>query len=222
LNALLGESRAIVTDIPGTTRDTIEEGIQIKGIPVYLTDTAGIRATEDKIERIGIEKSKEAFQRADLILFMVDASQPLRREDLEIAEGIGERKVIVLLNKEDLGKKVSQSDLDRILPHAVFIDTAVPLDKGITDLTEEIVSQVHQGKVRQENSMIVTNARQKALLDETSFLLRDALLMTRDRTAMDFVECDVREAWRCLGDILGEAISDDIIEQVFARFCLGK
>jgi tRNA modification GTPase len=222
LNALLGESRAIVTEIPGTTRDTIEEGIQIKGIPVYLTDTAGIRATEDKIERIGIEKSKEAFQRADLILFMVDASQPLRREDLEIAEGIGERKVIVLLNKEDLGKKVSQSDLDRILPHAVFIDTAVPLDKGITDLTEEIVSQVHQGKVRQENSMIVTNARQKALLDETSFLLRDALLMTRDRTAMDFVECDVREAWRCLGDILGEAISDDIIEQVFARFCLGK
>jgi len=222
MNALLGESRAIVTEIPGTTRDTIEEGIQIKGIPVYLTDTAGIRATEDEIERLGIEKSKEAFERADLILLMIDASQPLREEDLEIAEGIGERKVIVLLNKEDLGKKVSQSELDRILPHAVFIDTSMPLDKGIKDLTDEIVAQVHRGNVRQENSMVVTNARQKALLDEASSLLSDALVMTRERAAMDFIESDLRHAWETLGDILGEAISDDIIDQVFARFCLGK
>ncbi|PKM84710.1 MAG: tRNA uridine-5-carboxymethylaminomethyl(34) synthesis GTPase MnmE [Firmicutes bacterium HGW-Firmicutes-11] len=222
MNALLGESRAIVTEIPGTTRDTIEEGIQIKGIPVYLTDTAGIRATEDTIERIGIEKSKDAVQRADLILFMIDASQPLRPEDIEIAEGIGERKVIVLLNKEDLGKKVSQKELDRILPHAVFIDTAVPLDKGIADLTEEIVSQVNRGNVRQENSLIVTNARQKALLDIASSLLLDALKMTRERAAMDFIETDVRHAWETLGDIIGETISDDIIDQVFARFCLGK
>lgn len=222
MNALLGESRAIVTEIPGTTRDTIEESLQIKGIPVYLTDTAGIRATEDRIERMGIEKSKEAFNKADMILFVVDASQPLEEEDLSIARHIGERQAVVLLNKEDLGKRLVRDELDRILPHATFIDTAVPLEKGLSELADAIAALVRGGKLAQQDSLLIANARHKERLEAAGQRIGEALSMTRQRAALDFVESDVRHAWEILGDILGEGVDEDIIDQVFQQFCLGK
>lgn len=222
MNALLRETRAIVTEIPGTTRDTIEEVLSLRGIPVYLTDTAGIHRTEDQIERIGIEKSKEAFNKADLIVFMVDGSQPLREEDYEIAEHIGERKVIVLLNKEDLGKKVTEAQLRQLLPQAIVIDTAVIEEKGIRQLEEQIEALVYGGQVKQEESNMITNARHKDLLLRARIALKDAKEMAMEKQALDFIEVDVRQSWELLGEIIGETVTEDIIDQVFERFCLGK
>jgi tRNA modification GTPase len=198
MNALLRESRAIVTEIPGTTRDTIEEVLSLRGIPVYLTDTAGIHRTEDYIEQIGIERSKEAFNKADLIVFMVDGSQPLREEDYEIAKHIGERKVIVLLNKGDLGKMVTQGQLKVLLPQAIVIDTAVIEKKGIHELEDQIESLVYEGHVKQENSSILTNARHNDLLSRARQGLLDASEMANEKQALDFIEVDVRMHGPCL------------------------
>jgi tRNA modification GTPase len=222
MNALLRESRAIVTEIPGTTRDTIEEVLSLRGIPVYLTDTAGIHRTEDLIEQIGIERSKEAFNKADLIVFMVDGSQPLREEDYEIAKHIGERKVIVLLNKGDLGKMVTDKQLKFLLPQAIVIDTAVIEKKGIQELEEQIESLVYGGHVKQEQSSILTNARHNDLLSRARQGLLDASEMANQKQALDFIELDVRNAWSLLGEIIGDTVTEDIVDQVFERFCLGK
>lgn len=222
MNALLKEARAIVTEIPGTTRDTIEEALNLQGIPVYLTDTAGIHHTEDQIERIGIEKSREAFHKSDLVIFMVDGSEQLSQEDYDIAKEIDDKKVVVLINKSDLGKRISDDSLKQMLPQAIIINTAVVMEKGIKDLEEQIISLVYGGKLRQEQSEIVTNARHKDLLIKSKKSLKDALNMAYKKDALDFIEVDVRHTWELLGEILGETVSDDIINQVFERFCLGK
>jgi tRNA modification GTPase len=222
LNALLREQRAIVTEIPGTTRDTIEEGLSLQGIPVYLTDTAGIHSTDDPIEQMGIERSKAAFDRADLIVFMVDGSRPLREEDLDIAEKIGDRKVIVMLNKMDLGKRVALDRLARILPQAKFIDAVVIEEKGIRELEDSIVELVYGGQLAQANSDIITNARHKDLLVRARKDIYDGTMMACQFEALDFIEVDVRHAWELLGDIIGETVTENIINTVFERFCLGK
>lgn len=222
MNALLREARAIVTEIPGTTRDTIEEVISIKDIPVKLTDTAGIRETEDQIERIGIEKSKESFNRADLILFIVDGSSPLTREDRKIMSKIGTRKAIVLINKTDLEMKVEEEEIRITLPHAGVIKTAIKNNTGIEELEQEIVSMVYGGQIRQEESLLVTNARHMELLEKAKTAISDARAMAENSEALDFIEVDVRHCWELLGEIIGESVTEDIIDQVFARFCLGK
>ncbi|HPO04350.1 MAG TPA: tRNA uridine-5-carboxymethylaminomethyl(34) synthesis GTPase MnmE [Bacillota bacterium] len=222
LNALLREQRAIVTEIPGTTRDTIEEGFSLDGIPVFLTDTAGIRPTDDPIEQIGIARSRAAFDKADLIVFMVDGSQPLTDEDLSIAGSIGSRKVIIMLNKTDLGKRAAPVQLEEILPFAKFVDAAVIEEKGIRELEEIILSLIYSGAVFQSDSDIITNARHKDLLVMARKDLTDAIIMACQFEALDFIEVDVRHAWELLGDIIGETVSEDIIDAVFQRFCLGK
>lgn len=222
MNALLRESRAIVTDIPGTTRDTIEEVISIKDIPVKLTDTAGIRETEDQIERIGIEKSKESFNRADLIIFIVDGSSPLTGEDRKIMSRLGERNVIILVNKTDLGIQAEEEELAITLPHAKMIRTAIGKNIGVEELEQQIVSMVYGGQVRQEESLLVTNVRHMELLERAKSAINDALTMSQNTEALDFIEVDVRRCWELLGEIIGEAVTEDIIDQVFARFCLGK
>ncbi len=222
MNALLRESRAIVTDIPGTTRDTIEEVLNLRGIPVYLTDTAGIHSTEDEIEKIGIERSKLAFNRADLIIFMVDGSLPLREEDYLIADQIGDRKVIVILNKSDLGKSVTEKQIKELLDNAIIIDAAVIHDKGIKELEDSILNLVYGGKVSQEHSDMVTNIRHKDLLEKAKNSIGDAKKMALNNQPMDLIEIDIRQAWEYLGEIIGETVTEDIIDQVFSRFCLGK
>lgn len=222
MNALLGESRAIVTDIPGTTRDTIEEVLSLRGIPVYLTDTAGIHQAQDQIEKIGIERSKDAFNKADLILFMVDGSKPLREEDYQIAEYIGNRKVIVLVNKKDLGKQVTEEQLKQILPHATVIDTSMIEEEGIPELEEQITAMVYKGKIKQEDSNLVSNVRHKDLLLKARTSLNEGKETALVGQALDFIEVDIRQAWEFLGEIIGETVTEDIIDQVFERFCLGK
>lgn len=222
LNALLREERVIVTEFPGTTRDTIEESLSLDGIPVFLTDTAGIRTTEDPIELMGIERSHSSFEKADLVVFMVDGSEKLDKEDLEIAEKIKDKKVIVLINKLDLGNVVTEENLVDILPEAKFINASVLEEKGIDQLESIIKSLVYDGLVHAENQEIVTNLRHKDLLEKARQSIDDGLHMACCFEAMDFIEVDVRYAWEHLGDILGETISEDIINEIFKRFCLGK
>ena len=222
MNALLRETRAIVTEIPGTTRDTIEEALTIRNIPVKLTDTAGIRHTDDVIEKIGIEKSKESFNKADLIIFMVDNARPLDDEDREIIEYIGDRKVIVIINKTDLESKLERDEIEKMLTGAILIEAAVAKDQGISIIEDEIEKLVYDGRVKQNNSIMVTNVRHKALLDEASSALKDASSMAEAGEALEFLEIDVNRAYEALGEIIGETVNEDIINEVFARFCLGK
>lgn len=222
MNALLRETRAIVTEIPGTTRDTIEEALTIRNIPVKLTDTAGIRHTDDVIEKIGIEKSKESFNKADLVIFMVDNSRPLDDEDREIIEYIGDRKVLAVINKTDLENRLDISEIKRKLPNGIFIETSMAREDGISRIEDEIENLVYGGKVKQNDSMMVTNVRHKALLEEASSALRDAASMAGAGEALEFLEIDVNRAYEALGEIIGEAVNEDIINEVFARFCLGK
>lgn len=222
MNELLKETRAIVTEIPGTTRDTIEEVISIKNIPVRLTDTAGIRETDDMIEQIGIEKSKKSFNEADLIIFVMDISREISDEDRDIIETIGERKAIVLINKIDLGGKWTKEEIQHMMPNASIIETSMRERLGVAEIEEEIVDMVYSGNVKQNDSLMVTNVRHKELLEKSFNSLNDAYNMAVMREAMDFIEVDVKAAYDYLGEIIGETVSDDIINEVFARFCLGK
>lgn len=222
MNALLKETRAIVTSIPGTTRDTIEEAISIKGVPVILTDTAGIRETEDLIEKIGIEKSKEAFNNADLIIFMLDSSRDLDNEDFEIIETIGNRKAICLINKIDLDRKISKDDVLKRLPNATVFETSMENDVGLNLIEDAIKDMVYSGDVKQEERVLVTNIRHENLLKEAKSSINDAIQGAKEHQALEFLEIDINQAYESLGLIIGEEVEDDIINEVFKRFCLGK
>lgn len=222
MNGLLKETRAIVTDIPGTTRDTIEEVLSIRNIPVYLVDTAGIRETSDKVEKMGIEKSKEAFNQADFILFLLDGSRPLEEEDLQIMELLKERKSLVLINKRDLGEAISIEEIAAKLPASQVIEASLLKGQGITEIEDAVEDLVYGGEIVQKESMMVNNVRHIELLQQAVKSLTDALHMSKEREALDFIEVDVKNAYERLGEIIGETVSDDIINEVFARFCLGK
>ena len=222
MNGLLRESRAIVTDMPGTTRDTIEEAISIKNIPVYLTDTAGIRETTDTIEQIGIEKTKEAFNSADFIIFILDGSEELTEEDRLIMEYIGERNALVLINKNDLGQKIDAHEIRDAMPGVRVIQTSLIKGEGITEIEDTIEELVYGGRISQKESLMVNNVRHIELLNRAADSLRDAYNMADAGEALDFIEVDVKNAYELLGEITGETVSDDIINEVFSRFCLGK
>jgi tRNA modification GTPase len=222
MNALMRETRAIVTEIPGTTRDTIQETISLKGIPIRLTDTAGIRETNDTIEQIGIARSKESFGQADLILMMLDVSEELSEEDKYIIEHIGNKPTILLANKIDLGAKATLDEIQQYLPDAKMIETSMVSDVGLEKIEEEIQQLVYGGKVSQSESLMITNARQENLLREAGRAVADAVAMTKDSEPLELIEVDVRRGFDLLGEIIGETVSDDIISEVFARFCLGK
>lgn len=222
MNGLLNENRAIVTAIPGTTRDIIEENLVIRDIPVILTDTAGIRDTEDLIEKIGIEKSKESFNNADLVIFMLDGSRELDDEDRSIASHIGERRTLILLNKTDLEQQISEKEIREMVPEGKIIETSMENGEGIDRIKDEIENLVYSGKVKQNDSLIITNIRHDNLLRNASAALRDAISTAESGGCLDFVEVDVKRGFELLGEITGESVNDEIITEVFSRFCLGK
>lgn len=222
MNALLRENRAIVTEIPGTTRDTIEEIINVHGIPIKLIDTAGIRETHDEIEKIGIKKSKESYEKADLIILVLNASAKVSEEDLFIIEQIKSKKTIVLLNKIDLGQELPNEYINGLLPDAQIIRSTINKGVGLKELEEAIVDYVFSGKVKQDDSLLITNTRHKLLLEGARDSVRDAIEMTTKKEALDFIEVDIKKTWELLGEIIGETISENIIDEVFSRFCLGK
>lgn len=222
MNSLLRETRAIVTEIPGTTRDTIEEAISIRNIPVYLVDTAGIRETSDEVERLGIERSKAAFNEADFIIFIMDGSSAISDEDREIASYLDGRDSVVLINKNDLERGFTNDDVRALIDDPVIIETSLINNKGIEEIEDHIEKLVYGGELSQHDSTMVNNVRHIELLQQSRDSLRDAMDMTLAREALDFIEVDVRNAYELLGEITGETVSDDIINEVFARFCLGK
>lgn len=222
MNAILKESRAIVTEVPGTTRDTIEEAVSIRSIPVYLVDTAGIRDTSDKVERLGIEKSKEAFNLADFVIFIIDGSRELSNEDIEIAQQLKDKKSLVLINKCDLERAFDKDEVLDIIPDAQIIETSILNGSGVENIEDFIEDMVYGGNIYQKESTMVNNVRHIELLKKGRDSIKDALHMTLAREALDFIEIDVRNAYDNLGEIIGETVNDDIINEVFSRFCLGK
>ncbi len=222
LNALLREKRAIVTEIPGTTRDTIEESLDLGGIPLLLTDTAGIRQTEDRIERLGIEKSREAAEDADLVFFLIDAAEPLREEDRAIAEAVRGKRCFLLLNKSDLPQAVAEEEAAALLPGAELLRISAEKKEGLQALEERIRALVYAGALQSGSRPLVNNARHKALLAAAAEELDAALALLSAGEALDLLEMNVRAAWERLGEITGETAAEEIIEEVFRRFCLGK
>lgn len=222
MNALLKESRAIVTDIPGTTRDTIEESLNISGIPVILTDTAGIRETDDVIESIGIEKSKLSFNQADFVMLVIDSSRELDKEDRDILSYIDEKKTLVLLNKTDLPSIVTKEDISEILPNTDILPISLKDYSGIQSIETKIESLVYQGNITQKDSVLITNARHKNLLETAYSSISDAIGISSMREPLEIIEIDVNNSYQALGEIIGVEVSDDILEEVFSRFCLGK
>lgn len=222
MNRFLRESRAIVTDIPGTTRDIIEESMSLRGIPVKLIDTAGIRSTEDIIEKIGIEKSREALNQADLVIFVLDGSREISREDREIADGVRNKKTLILINKADLTQIVTESQIKQWMPESRVILTSMESGEGVKEVEDLIYDMVFEGQVTQENRLLITNVRHADLMKQAKEEIQMALSMCRRGEALDFLEVNVRQCFEALGEIIGETVSDTIIEEVFARFCLGK
>ena len=222
MNSLLREARAIVTEIPGTTRDTIEEHLSVRGIPVRLTDTAGIRETSDIVEKMGIEKSKESFNNADMVIFILDSSRDLSEEDREIIELIDQEKSLVVLNKIDLDRVLTMEEISAMLPNAVIIETSMETQEGIDLIEQKIEEKVYGGNVTQSNSLMVTNVRHKNILERAEKSIADAIGMVQMMEALEFIEIDVNSCYEALGEIIGETVQDDIINEVFARFCLGK
>ena len=221
-NALLRESRAIVTEIPGTTRDTIEDDLNINGILIRLIDTAGIRNTTDEIEMLGVNRSKDALNTADIVLLVVDGSEALRNEDIQIIGSISDRPVVVLINKEDLGIQVSAADIEKLLPNANTICTSMKFGLGIEELLKAIEDYVYQGKARAGENLLITNSRHKLLLDKAAEEINDGILLSTNDGTVELIEICVSQAYDFLGKIIGETVGDDVINEVFSRFCLGK
>ncbi len=220
LNALVKEKRAIVTDVPGTTRDVIEEYISIEGIPVKIIDTAGIRETEDVVEKIGVEKSKEKIDEADLVILILDLSSKLSHEDREIIEYIKDKKYIVLLNKSDLDGKIEREELQS-LKSKYITNISVKTGEGLDSVKEHIKDLFFNGEIKTEG-VFVTNNRHKESLIRAKENLESSLAALEYTSAIDLASIDIRNAWMNLGEITGEALEEDIIHKIFSEFCLGK
>ena len=221
MNVFLQEERSIVTSIPGTTRDTIEEQASLRGIQIRFTDTAGIHETDDPVESLGIQRSKAAFDNADLILLLIDSSSPLEEEDRELLEMIKERPAIVVLNKQDLTSVIDEKSLG-LAPETKVIKTSLAEGKGISELEDAIEMYVTGGQVRKENDVLVTNVRHINLIEKAQKEVVQAMDMSRSMEALDFIEVNVRAAFDYLGEITGDTAGDEIINEIFSRFCLGK
>ena len=222
MNALLRENRAIVTEIPGTTRDTIEENVNIRNIPVNLIDTAGIHETEDIVEKMGIERSKDAFNQADYIILVLDASQPLTEEDQTLISYIGNRNCLVVMNKQDLGMCLDEEQLASALPCGRLLPASVKKEEGIEEIEDQIEELVYGSTAPSADHVMVNNVRHIQLLDDAAGDLERATEMIRRNEPLDFIEVDVRSAYDALGEVIGETVSDEILNEVFSRFCLGK
>lgn len=222
MNALLRQSRAIVTDIPGTTRDTIEESLDLRGIPIVLTDTAGIRNTKDVIEQVGIERTQKSLEEADLVVWMLDSSVPFSEEDQRILEQIDPAKTLILLNKTDLTQQITIEDVQKKLPEgAEILETAVNSEESLQKIEDSIERRVNQGLAPGQSAMI-TNARHKGLLEQTAAALEEAAAAVRMREPLELIEIDVNEGYLRIGEIIGEEVAGDVLDAVFERFCLGK
>lgn len=230
LNMLVGEERAIVTDIAGTTRDIIEEHIRLDGISLNITDTAGIRSTADKVERIGVDKARKYAENADLIIYMVDCSRPFDENDNEIMRLICGKKFIILLNKTDMQQVVSERDIEEKIRNVTnmsendyqIIGTSMTENIGIDTLTHTIKEMFFHGTLVLNDELYITNQRHKEALSDAYESMKMVLSSLENHMPEDFYSIDLMSAYAALGRIIGEEVGDDLINEIFGKFCMGK
>ena len=222
LNAILKEDRAIVTQYEGTTRDTIEEFVTVNGIPLKLVDTAGIREAKDEVEKIGIEKSREMTKEADLVIAIFDASEELTKEDLEILDLIKDKKTIIILNKNDLDQRIDEND-ERLRKVSNSIIKISALNKtGIEDIYDEISRLFNLNEINLDQEVVITNIRHKNLIDKAIESAKKARETLEQKMPLDIIAIFIKDILEDLGNITGEVVTDDIIDEIFSKFCLGK
>lgn len=223
LNSLLHEDKAIVTNVAGTTRDVIEEYVNVNGVPLKLIDTAGIRDTKDQVEKIGVERSRKALDAADLILLLIDNSEELTAEDRELLEATKDKQRIVILNKTDLPNKVDRNELKKLVGSDKLIETSIVKNEGMNQLGDTISKMFfEEGIENNQNSVMVTNARHIGLLHQADDALGDVLKGIAAGMPVDLVQIDMTRCWDLLGEITGDSYQDELLDQLFSQFCLGK
>ncbi|WP_423190323.1 tRNA uridine-5-carboxymethylaminomethyl(34) synthesis GTPase MnmE [Alkalibacterium sp. f15] len=222
LNVLLKEEKAIVTEVAGTTRDTIEEYVSVKGVPLRLIDTAGIRETEDIVERIGVERSRKALTDAELILLVFDQSEPLTQEDRLLLEATENHHRLIILNKVDLENQLDLNKLKTYVKADSIVQTSVITQAGLNELETKIAALFFAGNTGEKDATYVSNVRHIALLNETIDAFNDVIEGIEMGMPVDLVQIDMTRAWELLGEITGDSVQDELITQLFSQFCLGK
>jgi tRNA modification GTPase len=222
LNELAQENRAIVTDIPGTTRDVIEEFVNVGGIPLKLLDTAGIRETTDIVEQIGVERSKTALAEADLILLVLNSNEELQMDELVLMKQLADKQTIVILNKIDLNRNLDIEQVYSYFPREHVVELSLIENKGIEDLEKAIAAIFFEGKLESTDLTYVSNVRHISLLKQAKKSLDDALEANEQYVPIDMIQIDIRAAWEQLGEIIGDSVGESLIDQIFTQFCLGK
>lgn len=222
LNSLIHENKAIVTDIPGTTRDVIEEYVNVRGVPLKLVDTAGIRDTEDIVEKIGVERSKKVLKAADLVLLILNYNAELTAEDRELFHLIEGMNAIIIVNKSDLEHRLSIEEVEKLAAGRQLITTSLVKDNGIDELEMAISSLFFKRGIETADEAYVSNARHIALLKKAETSITDAMQAAASGLPVDMAQIDIRRTWEFLGEIVGDTVSDSLINQLFSQFCLGK
>lgn len=222
LNNLIQDNKAIVTEVAGTTRDVLEEYVNVRGVPLRLVDTAGIRDTEDIVEKIGVERSRKALSEADLILFVLNNNEPLTEDDQTLFEVIKNEDVIVIINKIDLEQRLDVSELREMIGDMPLIQTSMLKQEGIDELEIQIKDLFFGGEVQNQDMTYVSNSRHISLLKQARQSIQDAIDAAESGIPMDMVQIDLTRTWEILGEIIGESASDELIDQLFSQFCLGK
>ncbi|MFC4411650.1 tRNA uridine-5-carboxymethylaminomethyl(34) synthesis GTPase MnmE [Chungangia koreensis] len=222
LNSLVHENKAIVTDIAGTTRDIIEEYVNVRGVPLRLVDTAGIRETEDIVERIGVERSRQVLKEADLILLLLNYSEELSPEDERLFEAIEGMDTIVVINKTDLPNKLNMERVRELSAGKKLVTTSLLKEEGVDSLEEAIAELFFEGSIESADLTYVSNARHIALLHQAKNSIEDAIEAAESGVPIDMVQIDVTRTWEILGEIIGDTVQESLINQLFSQFCLGK
>ncbi|WP_409290883.1 tRNA uridine-5-carboxymethylaminomethyl(34) synthesis GTPase MnmE [Peribacillus sp. SCS-37] len=222
LNSLVHENKAIVTDIPGTTRDVIEEYVNVRGVPLRLLDTAGIRETEDIVERIGVERSRAVLKEADLILLVLNNADELTFEDEQLFEAAKGMDVIVIINKMDLAPKIDMEKVEKLAAVRPIVTTSLLEDKGVDELEEAIASLFFAGTLEAGDMTYLSNSRHIALIGQAQSAISDAIDAIEAGTPIDLVQIDFTRTWELLGEITGDNVHESLIDQLFSQFCLGK
>jgi len=222
LNALARDNKAIVTDIPGTTRDIVEESVSLSGIPLRLLDTAGIRETTDLVEQIGVERSRGALNDADLILLVLNRHEPLHDDERELLAQLRDRPSIVVVNKIDLPAELEFEEIERLYPEDRIVYLSAKEGEGIESLEKSVSGMFFSGSVESGDITYVSNARHIDLLQRTCRSLEEAIEGTYGGVPIELIQIDLSSAWESLGQILGDAAGDSLLDQIFSQFCLGK
>lgn len=222
LNNLIQDNKAIVTEVAGTTRDVLEEYVNVRGVPLRLVDTAGIRDTEDIVEKIGVERSRKALSEADLILFVLNNNEPLTDEDRTLYEVIKNEDAIVIVNKTDLERRLDIEEVKTMIGDTPLIQTSMLKQEGIDELELQIRDLFFGGEVQNQDMTYVSNSRHISLLKQARQTIQDAIDAAEAGIPMDMVQIDLTRTWEILGEIIGESASDELINQLFSQFCLGK